>query len=99
MLPLTLAAWLACRPDLSRERFIVAVQTWITGLGLAPDLLDATVANRLLETVDTQLSPVAAVMGGIVAQEILNLLGGQQAPIDNFMVYDGDTGAGPVFSL
>src|ERR1044072_8253967 len=40
----------------------------------------------------TELSPVCAIVGGILAQDILNTLSQRELPIKNFFVYDGFEG-------
>ncbi|RIA90591.1 SUMO activating enzyme [Glomus cerebriforme] len=52
-----------------------------------------TVTDEFLWTftsnVTTELSPVCAILGGILAQDILNTLSQRELPISNFFVYDG----------
>src|ERR1044072_4323282 len=40
----------------------------------------------------TELSPMCAIVGGILAQDILNTLSQKELPISNFFVYDGFEG-------
>lgn len=44
----------------------------------------------------TELSPVCAIMGGIVGQELIKAISGKDAPINNFFILDGITGGGMV---
>jgi hypothetical protein len=37
----------------------------------------------------TDLSGVAAVVGGLFSQDVLNTLGGRELPIKNWMIFDG----------
>jgi len=58
------------------------------------------VPKELVETVATtavhELSPVCAVVGGMLAQDILKALAARESPIINFFVFDGHTGGGTV---
>ncbi|KIM43355.1 hypothetical protein M413DRAFT_26505 [Hebeloma cylindrosporum] len=57
----------------------------------------------LLEWLSTaashECSPVCAIVGGMLAQDILKALGGHEPPIANFFVFDGNTGGGTVCRL
>ena len=46
-----------------------------------------------------EFSPVCAVVGGMLAQDILKALGARETPLANFFVFDGATGAGTVARL
>lgn len=43
-----------------------------------------------------EFSPVCAIVGGMLAQDVLKALGGREPPIANFFVFDGSTGGGTV---
>lgn len=43
-----------------------------------------------------EISPVCAVVGGMLAQDILKALAAREAPIANFFTFDGSTGGGTV---
>jgi len=59
-----------------------------------------TIPRDLIESVSTtaahEISPVCAVVGGMLAQDILKALAAREAPIANFFVFDGSTGGGTV---
>lgn len=46
-----------------------------------------------------EFSPVCAVVGGMLAQDILKALAAREPPIANFFTFDGNTGAGTVSRL
>jgi ubiquitin-like 1-activating enzyme E1 A len=50
-------------------------------------------------TATHEFSPVCAVVGGVLAQDILKTLAAREAPIANFFTFDGNTGAGTVCRL
>jgi len=43
------------------------------------------------QLVHSDLSGVAAVVGGILSQDVLNALGGKELPLKNWMLFDGGT--------
>ncbi|KAK7690322.1 hypothetical protein QCA50_006979 [Cerrena zonata] len=59
-----------------------------------------TIPRDLVETVATtaphEISPVCAVVGGMLAQDILKALAARESPIANFFTFDGSTGGGTV---
>lgn len=63
----------------------------------------AQVPRDLMETVAPtaahEFAPVCAVVGGMLAQDILKALGAREAPIANFFTFDGHTGGGTVVRM
>jgi ubiquitin-like 1-activating enzyme E1 A len=43
-----------------------------------------------------EFSPTCAVVGGMLAQDILKALAAREAPMANFFTFDGNTGGGSV---
>ncbi|KIK08009.1 hypothetical protein K443DRAFT_672893 [Laccaria amethystina LaAM-08-1] len=60
----------------------------------------SSVPRSLIESISTtaghEFSPVCAIVGGMLAQDILKALGGREPPIANFFFFDGNTGGGTV---
>lgn len=54
---------------------------------------------RLAATIGREFSPVCAILGGIVGQEIITILSGQEEPLPNVFLYNGLTGDGINYSL
>ncbi|KAF8964179.1 hypothetical protein BDZ97DRAFT_1904495 [Flammula alnicola] len=52
--------------------------------------------DSLSTTANHEFSPVCAIVGGMLAQDMLKSLGGREPPIANFFVFDGNTGGGTV---
>ncbi|KAL0960927.1 hypothetical protein HGRIS_005934 [Hohenbuehelia grisea] len=52
--------------------------------------------RTLASTAPHEFSPVCAVVGGMLAQDILKALAAREAPIANFFTFDGNTGGGTV---
>ncbi|KAG5654247.1 hypothetical protein H0H81_005490 [Sphagnurus paluster] len=57
----------------------------------APPLIQA-----LATTAAHEFSPVCAIVGGMLAQDILKALAAREPPIANFFAFDGNTGGGTV---
>lgn len=57
---------------------------------LIEETKDETIADFLQQTA-VDISPVAAIVGGAVAQDVINVLGKRQSPLNNFVVFDGIT--------
>ncbi|KAG6841708.1 hypothetical protein C0991_007980 [Blastosporella zonata] len=59
--------------------------------------------ETLLQAISTtaihEFSPVCAIVGGMLAQDILKALAAREPPIANFFIFDGNTGAGTVTRL
>ncbi|KAJ7288466.1 hypothetical protein C8J57DRAFT_1280350 [Mycena rebaudengoi] len=56
---------------------------------IPPDLVQS-----LSETASHEFSPVCAIVGGMLAQDILKTLAARDPPIANFFAFDGNTGSG-----
>ena len=42
---------------------------------------------------------MAAFVGGMLAQDVINVLGHREQPLQNFMLFDGDTCDGPIYAM
>jgi len=60
------------------------------------EMVTPELVESLSETASTEFSPVCAIVGGMLAQDILKTLAARDAPIANFFTFDGNTGAGTV---
>ncbi|KAI0269874.1 hypothetical protein BC834DRAFT_863729 [Gloeopeniophorella convolvens] len=76
--------------------------TLITKAEVNKDALPA-IPRELVETMVTtathEFAPVCAVVGGMLAQDILKALGAREAPLANFFTFDGSTGGGNVVRM
>ncbi|CAL1712549.1 unnamed protein product [Somion occarium] len=63
----------------------------------------STIPRDLVETMVItaahEISPVCAVVGGMLAQDILKALAARESPIANFFTFDGSTGGGSVVRM
>ncbi|KAJ4482268.1 hypothetical protein J3R30DRAFT_3458188 [Lentinula aciculospora] len=62
-----------------------------------------TIPHNLIESVTMtaahEFSPVCAIVGGLLAQDILKTLAAREPPIANFLIFDGNTGGASVCRL
>lgn len=77
------------------------------GLGRPDNADDADAASALpestildfLDTVDAQISPVAAFLGGRLAQDVINVLSQREQPIQNLLIFDGQRTMAPILAM
>lgn len=55
--------------------------------------------ESLATTAPHEFSPICAVVGGMLGQDILKSLAAREAPIANFFTFDGNTGSGTVIRM
>ncbi|KAF2026084.1 hypothetical protein EK21DRAFT_74964 [Setomelanomma holmii] len=68
-------------------------------LMLPPDTLKAEHLRSFIQNLGSELAPVTAFLGGQLAQDVINVLGHREQPIQNLMLFDGEESAGPVYAL
>jgi ubiquitin-like 1-activating enzyme E1 A len=66
---------------------------------LPAETLTAEFLRKFLQNVGVELAPVTAFLGGQLAQDVINVVGGREQPIQNFVCFDGETSVGTVFAL
>ncbi len=65
-----------------------------------PELAEPFFAKfHKLESVQGDFAPTSAVIGGLLAQDVLNSLGGREEPIANWLQLDGMEGHGNIIDL
>ncbi|SCU91182.1 LAMI_0E05028g1_1 [Lachancea mirantina] len=60
-------------------------------LKVSPETLKPEYMKQFVEQASIEFAPVAAVIGGAVAQDCINILGKRQSPLNNFVFFDGVT--------
>ncbi|KAH9872805.1 hypothetical protein J1614_005199 [Plenodomus biglobosus] len=68
-------------------------------LCLPPDTLTADFLRSFLQNLGSEIAPVTAFLGGQLAQDVINVLGQREQPIQNLMLFDGEESTGPVYTL
>lgn len=66
---------------------------------LPPETLTSDFLRTFLQNLGSELAPVTAFLGGQLAQDVINVLGQREQPIQNLMLFDGEDSAGPVYAL
>ncbi|KAI1107225.1 hypothetical protein F4804DRAFT_298026 [Jackrogersella minutella] len=59
-------------------------------LSLPAETLRSEFLRSFLQNVGSEIAPVAAILGGQLAQDVINVRGQRQQPIQNMVVFDGD---------
>ncbi|KAJ7644240.1 hypothetical protein FB45DRAFT_291915 [Roridomyces roridus] len=82
---------------------VAALQSTANGLVSSADVnkqvlttIPAELIQSLADTARHECSPICAIVGGMLAQDILKTLAARDPPIANFFTFDGSTGAGTV---
>ncbi|KAF1966464.1 hypothetical protein BU23DRAFT_584394 [Bimuria novae-zelandiae CBS 107.79] len=68
-------------------------------LTLPPETLTADFLKGFLSNLNCELAPVTAYLGGQLAQDVINVLGKREQPIQNLMLFDGEDSSAPVYAL
>lgn len=61
--------------------------------------LDSTFLRQFLQNLGCELSPVAAFLGGALAQDVINVLSAREHPLQNMLLFDGEKSIGPIYPL
>jgi len=85
------------RPDL--ELFTTLATQKHRALGLPPETLRSEFLRSFLQNLAGEIAPVTAVLGGQLAQDVINVLGHRQQPIQNMVLFDGDSMDAPMYAL
>jgi ubiquitin-like 1-activating enzyme E1 A len=68
-------------------------------LKLPSETLRSEVLRKFLQNLGSEIAPVTAVLGGQLAQDVINVLGARQQPIQNMVIFDGDSMEAPMYAL
>jgi ubiquitin-like 1-activating enzyme E1 A len=68
-------------------------------LGLSEDSLTAELIRKFTENIGSQIAPVTAILGGLVAQDVINVIGRREQPIQNLAIFDGESFQVPVYAM
>lgn len=88
---------LTSRQDL--EQFTKLARDCHHELKLDIATLDSTFLRTFLENLGCEISPVAAFVGGSLAQDVINVLSAREQPLQNVLLFDGEKSVAPVYSL
>ncbi|KAL9007218.1 MAG: hypothetical protein Q9188_000021 [Gyalolechia gomerana] len=68
-------------------------------LQLPAETLRSDFLRSFLQNAGSEIAPVTAFLGGQLAQDVINVLGQREQPIQNFLLFDGEESKGPVYAL
>lgn len=68
-------------------------------LMLPPETLKSDFLRSFLQSLGSEMSPVCAVLGAQLAQDVINVLGKREQPIQNMLLFDGEASVAPVYAL
>ena len=68
-------------------------------LQLPSETLRSDFLRSFLQNIGSELAPVTAFLGGQLAQDVINVLGQREQPIQNFLLFNGEESKGPVYAL
>ncbi|KAI0971174.1 hypothetical protein F4678DRAFT_95908 [Xylaria arbuscula] len=61
-----------------------------TLLSLPPETLRSEFLRSFLQNINSEIVPVTAILGGQLAQDVINVLGQNQQPVQNMVIFDGN---------
>ncbi|KAI8048311.1 hypothetical protein BDF22DRAFT_746933 [Syncephalis plumigaleata] len=68
-------------------------------MGVAETVVPDELIRQLADASQVEFAPVCAILGGILAQEILKVVSGKDLPVANFFAYNGVEGTGLINTL
>jgi ubiquitin-like 1-activating enzyme E1 A len=68
-------------------------------LQLPAETLKSDFLRSFLQNMGCELAPVTAFLGGQLAQDVINVLGKREQPIQNLMLFDGEESLGVIYPL
>jgi ubiquitin-like 1-activating enzyme E1 A len=89
-------------PTFSRselEVFTTLVNERHRELQLDISSIDSSFLRSFLENLGCELSPVAAFLGGSLAQDVINVLSLREQPLQNLLLFDGEKNIAPIYPL
>ncbi|KAH8702582.1 putative SUMO activating enzyme [Talaromyces proteolyticus] len=89
-------------PSFSRsdlELFTRLVNERHRELQLDINIIDSVFLRSFLENLGCELSPVAAFLGGNLAQDVINVLSAREQPLQNLLLFDGERNVAPIYPL
>ena len=68
-------------------------------LQLPIETLRAEFLRSFIQNLGSELSPVTAFLGGCLAQDVINVLGQREQPLQNMLLFDGEEFKAPIYSM
>ncbi|BFZ53898.1 E1 ubiquitin-activating protein aos1 [Savitreella phatthalungensis] len=101
---LTLLKWRSAHggaspTDDDATAFEAEVHKTASGLGLPDGHVAEENITAFLRNLGCELSAVVSVVGGVLGQDVLNTLSRRELPLQNMLVFDGETCEAPIYRL
>jgi ubiquitin-like 1-activating enzyme E1 A len=68
-------------------------------LSLPSETLSSEFLRSFLQNLGSEIAPVTAILGGQLAQDVINVLGRKQQPIQNMVIFDGNAMEAAMYPL
>ena len=68
-------------------------------LQLPTETLSSEFLKSFLQNIGAEITPTAAFVGGRLSEDVINVLGKREQPIQNFALFDGDALDGRIYCL
>jgi ubiquitin-like 1-activating enzyme E1 A len=81
------------------RRFAAAAARAHAALGLPAETLRAEAVAAFARGAGVEMGPAAAMLGGLLAQDAINVIGGREQPVQNLCLFDGEGYQVPVYAL
>ncbi|CAD0109974.1 unnamed protein product [Aureobasidium uvarum] len=85
------------KPDLAE--FTRMATNKLKELQMPVETLTAEFLRSFLHNIGSEIVPTAAFVGGRLAEDVINVLGKREQPIQNFVMFDGENFDGPIYPL
>lgn len=90
------------RPTFQREDlqlFMQSARDRHQELKLDMETLDSNFVRSFIQNLGSELSPIAAFVGGGLAQDVINVLSAKEQPLQNILLFDGEKSTAPIYPL
>ncbi len=81
------------------REFTTTATTKSSELQLPQETLRAEFLRSFMQNIGAEIVPTAAFVGGRLSEDVINVLGKREQPIQNFALFDGDAMEGRIYSL
>jgi ubiquitin-like 1-activating enzyme E1 A len=81
------------------KRFTTLASMKHKALHLPTETLTSSVLRQFLQNVGSEISPSTSILGGQLAQDVINVLGQSQQPIQNMVIFDGEALTADMYTL
>ncbi|CAK4033030.1 DNA damage tolerance RHC31 [Lecanosticta acicola] len=89
-------------PGLQQQDLMVfsqLVNSKVAELQLLPGTVTGDFLKSFVQNIGSEITPTAAFVGGRLSEDVINVLGKREQPIQNFALFDGDAMDGRIYCL